>query len=434
MYGRVVGLPSPDCEPIHHAPTACDAAPKRLCDDPQVVRPSASIAPEPVREGAPFRAILSTVTTRPPRAMPVDLSLRQHNFSAGPGALAAEVLDEVREEFPVYPGLGASIVEVSHRSGAYTEVTERAVSRLRSLLGLGSDWHVLFLQSGASLQFHQVPLNLLLQDATADYLDTGEWSAKAIKEAQIVAKGRGAAVNVAASSREANYTYIPRPGEWQMTPGAAYVHYTSNNTIYGTEYHETPITDAPLVVDASSDFLSRPTDYARHAVVYAGAQKNIGPAGVTVVLVHDSALGKIDGLPTLLDYRTHAAKLYHTPPVFAVYMVDKVLGWIERHGGLAGMEERNRAKAEHLYGALDATDFYRAPVRPDSRSRMNVVFRLPTEELEARFIDEAKGEGFLALKGYRTVGGIRASIYNAVEPRSVERLVDFMRDFERRNG
>lgn len=366
--------------------------------------------------------------------MPADPSTRLHNFSAGPGALPAEVLDEVRAELPVYPGLGASIAEVSHRSGAYTEITERAVARLRSLLGLGAEWHVLFLQSGASLQFHQVPLNLLTAGATADYLDTGEWSAKAIKEAQIVARGRGATVNVAASSREAGYTYIPRPGEWTMTPGAAYVHYTSNNTIYGTQYHETPITDAPLVVDASSDFLSRPTDYRGHAVVYAGAQKNIGPAGATVALVHDSALGHVDGLPTLLDYRTHAGKLYHTPPVLAVYMVDKVLGWIERNGGLAGMAERNRVKADRLYGALDASAFYRALVRPDSRSLMNVVFRLPSEDLEARFVDEAKAEGLLALKGYRTVGGIRASIYNAVEPRSVDLLVDFMRDFERRNG
>lgn len=365
---------------------------------------------------------------------PADLSTRQHNFSAGPGALPTEVLEEVRDEFPVFPGLGASIVEVSHRSAAYTEITERAASRLRSLLGLGDAWHALFLQGGASMQFHQVPMNLLGAGQTADYLDTGEWSHKAIKEARIVAAMRDARVTVAASSAEADYTYIPPPGEWTMTPGAAYVHYTSNNTIYGTEYAEPPRTDAPLVCDASSDFLSRPVDYDRHVVVYAGAQKNIGPAGATVVLVCDDALGRVEGLPTMLDYKTHAAKLFNTPPVFAVYVIDKVLGWIERNGGLAGIAERNRAKADLLYGTLDATDFYRPTVREDSRSLMNVCFRLPTEDLEARFIAEAKDAGLLALKGYRTVGGVRASIYNAVELSSVEALVAFMRHFESRNG
>ena len=370
--------------------------------------------------------------TAPTSAAPA--ALRQHNFSAGPGALPTEVLEEVRDEFPVYPGLGSSIVEVSHRSAAYTEITERAVGRLRSLLGLGDAWHVLFLQGGASMQFHQVPMNLLKAGETADYLDTGEWARKAVKEAKIVAAMRDAHVNVAASSAEAGYTYIPPPSEWRMTPGAAYLHYTSNNTIYGTEYDAPPRTDAPLVCDASSDFLSRPVDYDRHLVVYAGAQKNIGPAGATVVLVHDDAQGHVADLPTMLDYQTHTAKLFNTPPVFAVYMIDKVLGWIERNGGLEGIAERNRAKADHLYGALDASDFYRPTVREDSRSLMNVCFRLPSEDLEARFIAEAKNAGLLALKGYRTVGGVRASIYNAVELESVQALVAFMRHFEARNG
>ncbi len=376
--------------------------------------------------------MLQPVSLETPAA---DLNLRQHNFSAGPGALPAEVLEEVRDEATCYPGLGASIIEVSHRSGAYTEIAERAKSRLKSLLGLGDDWHVLFLQSGASLQFHQVPLNFLAPGGVASYLDTGAWSAKAIEEAEIVARDRGATVNVAASSAEADYTYIPTPSDWRVDPATAWLHFTSNNTIYGTQFHEAPIVDVPLVCDASSDFLSRPIDTDRYGLIYAGAQKNIGPAGVTVVLVQDDFLKtRQPGLPTLLDYGTHAAKLFHTPPVFAVYMVDKVLAWVERNGGLDGMVERNRAKVDRLYGAIDATDFYRGTARPDSRSHMNVTFRLPSDELEAQFIEETRHEGLLALKGYRTVGGIRASIYNAVEPRSVELLVEFMRQFEERYG
>lgn len=366
---------------------------------------------------------------------PADLDRRQHNFSAGPGALPTEVMEEVRDELPCYPGLGASIAEVSHRSAAYTEIHERAKARLRSLLGLGSDWHVLFLQSGASLQFYQAPLNLLPRGGVASYLDTGAWSAKAIREAETVARDRDARVSVAASSADADYTYVPKPGDWDVDPDAAYLHFTSNNTIYGTQFHEEPFVDMPLVCDASSDFLSRPIDVRRYGVIYAGAQKNIGPAGVTVVLVRDDVLeARPDGLPTLLDYGTHAKKLFHTPPVLAVYVVDKVLGWIERHGGLDGMVERNRAKVDRLYGALDASDFYTGTARPDSRSHMNVTFRLPSEDLEARFLEHAAREGLLALKGHRSVGGVRASIYNAVEPASVEALVEFMRAFEARNG
>jgi len=366
---------------------------------------------------------------------PADLNLRQHNFSAGPGSLPTDVLEEVRDELPVFSGLGASIAEVSHRSGAYTEIHERAKSRLASLLGLGDDWHVLFLQGGASMQFHQVPLNFLPPGGTVSYLDTGAWSAKAIKEAEIVARDRDGTVQVAASSRDADYTYIPRPSEWTVGPDAAYLHFTSNNTIYGTQFHETPICDAPLVCDMSSDFLSRPVDVERYGLIYAGAQKNIGPAGVTAVLVRDDVLqSRAQGPPTMLDYGTHAAKLFNTPPVFAIYIVDKVLGWIERHGGLPGMVDRNEAKVSRLYGALDASDFYRPTVREDSRSHMNVTFRLPDEDLEARFLEDAAHEGLLALKGHRSVGGIRASIYNAVEPRSVELLVEFMRRFEATYG
>lgn len=367
--------------------------------------------------------------------MPADLDRRQHNFSAGPGALPQEVLDEARDELPAYPGAGASILEISHRSKAYTAVHERVGERLRSLLGLGAGWHVLLLQGGASMQFHQVPLNFLRDGRTAAYLDTGAWSAKAITEAEIVAAHHGGTVVTAGSSADADYSYIPRPSEWRVPADAHYLHYTSNNTIYGTQFAETPIVDMPLVCDASSDFLSRPIDVEKHGLIYAGAQKNIGPAGVTAVLVREDFLAtRAENLPTMLDYGTHAKKLFNTPPVFAIYLVDKVLAWIERNGGLAGMVERNRAKTDRLYGAIDASDFYRGTVRPDSRSSMNVTFRLPNEELEARFIEEAALQGLLNLKGYRTVGGVRASIYNAVSPQAVEALVDFMRQFEADHG
>ena len=372
------------------------------------------------------------VSTDTPAA---DLGRRQHNFSAGPGALPTEVLEELRDELPVFPGVGASMVEISHRSPAYSEVHERAVARVKSLLGLGDGWHVLFLQGGASMQFHQVPLNFLPPGGTAGYLDTGSWSAKAVTEAQIVGRTRGATATVVASSKDAGYTHIPTPGEWTVDPDSAYLHFTSNNTIYGTQFRDEPVVDMPLVCDASSDFLSRPLDVERYGLIYAGAQKNVGPAGATVVLVQDDFLQtRQPDLPTMLDYGTHTAKLFNTPPVFAVYLIDKVLGWIERHGGLEGMVERNQAKADRLYGALDASDFYSTPVRPDSRSLMNVVFRLPSEDLEAQFLADAKHEGLMALKGYRSVGGVRASIYNAVEPASVEALVDFMRRFEASRG
>ena len=360
---------------------------------------------------------------------------RLHNFSAGPGALPTDVLLEVRDELPVYRDVGASIMEISHRSGAYTEVHEGAVERLKSLLSLDSRWHVLFLQGGASLQFYQVPLNFLPEGGVADYLNTGAWSKKAIKEARIVADERGATVNVAATSEPDAFSYIPNAGDWETNPEAAYLHFTSNNTIYGTQFAEEPEAGNFLVCDASSDFLSRPIDTDRYGLIYAGAQKNIGPAGVTVVLVRDDLLeNRRQPLPTMLDYGTHTAKLFNTPPVFAVYLVEKVLRWIESNGGLGGMAARNSAKADTLYGAIDATDFYRGTARLDSRSQMNVTFRLPTEELEKQFVEEAKGEGLLALKGYRTVGGIRASLYNAISQEAVDALVGFMDTFEKQNG
>ena len=392
--------------------------------------PSGAIEPAP-----PPSLLLAMMQPVSYENAPVDLDQRQHNFSAGPGALPVEVLEEVRAELPVYPGLGASVMEVSHRSPAYSEIHERAVSRMKGLLGMGDAWHVVFLQGGASMQFHQVPLNFLPEGGSADYLDTGAWSSKAIEEARVVGARRSAGPNVAASSADADYAHIPDPADWALDPDAAYLHFTSNNTIYGTQFASEPEADVPLVCDASSDFLSRPLDVGRYGLIYAGAQKNIGPAGATAVLIREDFLERRRaGLPTMLDYGTHTAKLFNTPPVFAVYVIDKVLGWIEANGGLAGMVERNRAKAEALYGALNASDFYRPTVREGSRSAMNVTFRLPSEDLEARFLQEAKGHGLLGLKGHRSVGGVRASIYNAVSPGSVDALVAFMKHFEAAHG
>ena len=360
---------------------------------------------------------------------------RLHNFSAGPGTLPHSVIEEVKAELPVYGTVGASIMEISHRSPAYDAVDQGAKQHLRDLLGLGNEWHVLFLQGGASMQFHQVPLNFLPEGGSADYLDTGEWARKALKEAQIVGKGRNATARAAASSEDQNYSYIPDAGSWDLGDGAAYLHYTSNNTIFGTQFADEPEAAVPLVCDASSDFLSRPISVDRYGLIYAGAQKNIGPAGVAVVLVKDDFLQtRRGGIATMLDYGTHAAKMFNTPPVFAVYIVEKVLRWLKDQGGIAGIQERNDRKAKVLYEAIDATDFYRGTAREDSRSKMNVTYRIADESLEPIFIEEAKKEGLLALKGHRSVGGLRASIYNACEPESVEALVQFMREFERTRG
>ena len=360
---------------------------------------------------------------------------RLHNFSAGPGTLPLAVMEEVKAELPVYDDVGSSIMEISHRSPAYSQVDAEAKQHLRDLLGLGDDWHILFLQGGASMQFHQVPLNFLPDGGSADYLNTGAWSKKAIKEAKIVGEGWDAGPHVVASSEDENFSYIPDRDGWELDDDAAYLHFTSNNTIFGTQFATEPEANVPLVCDASSDFLSRPIAVEKYGLIYAGAQKNIGPAGVTVVLVKDDFLQRRrDGLPTLLDYKTHAAKIFNTPPVFAVYMVEKVLRWLQAQGGLDSIQERNDAKAKMLYDAIDATDFYRGTAREDSRSTMNVTYRIADESLEPVFIEQAKKEGLLALKGHRSVGGLRASIYNACEPASVEALVQFMQEFERKNG
>ena len=355
---------------------------------------------------------------------------REYNFSAGPGTLPEDILLELKNELPAYEDIGASVIEISHRSATYTNIAESARSRLRKLLGLGREWHILFLQGGASMQFYQVPLNFLAPEDHADYLVTGTWSVKAVKEAKQVVQ-----INEAASSKDKNFSYIPAPSSWELNPDAKYLHYTSNNTISGTQFHDEPAVNVPLVCDASSDFLSRPMELDRYGLIYAGAQKNIGPAGVTVVLVKDSFLEqRRDNLPTMLDYGTHTAKLFNTPPVFAVYMVEKVLRWLEGKGGISGIEKINEEKSNRLYGKIDGSDFYHGTAAEDSRSQMNVCFRLPSEELEAQFVSEAAAAGLQALKGHRSVGGIRASIYNACPLVAVDALVSFMGDFERKNG
>jgi len=355
---------------------------------------------------------------------------RLYNFCAGPAALPLPVLEELQEELPVYHHEGASMLEISHRSDAYDAVEESARHRIKSLLGLDDAWQVLFLQGGASMQFHQVPLNMLPPDGSADYLLTGRWSENALEEAQLLGTARAAT-----SSADKNHTYIPEVTPDVLDPDAAYVHFTSNNTIYGTQYRTAPAADVPLVVDASSDFLSRPMDMDRYGLIYAGAQKNVGPAGVVIVLVKDSFLAQRNQpLPTMLDYGTHARKRFNTPPVFAIYLVEKVMRWLESHGGVGAMAQRNEQKAARLYNRIDRTDFYTGTTRIADRSLMNATFSTPSEALDTQFCREAEAAGLLALKGHRSVGGIRASIYNACPPEAVEALVQFMDHFEAVNG
>lgn len=357
---------------------------------------------------------------------------RVHNFSAGPAALPLEVLKTAQQELLDYQNTGTSIMEVSHRGKEYTEVNEQAKERLTNILGLGDDFEVLFLQGGASTQFMQVPYNFLGDDESADYINTGAWSKKAIKEAKLFGN-----VNIPFSGEGGSFAHIPTSDELSLNPDARYVHFTSNNTIFGTQFPTEPETNGvPLVCDASSDFLSRPIDIQKYGLIYAGAQKNLGPAGVTVVIVRKDFLKDVSrtDIPTILKYQTHAEKLFHTPPTFAVYLVNLVLGWVQEKGGVSYFKQENAKKAELLYQTIDADDFYNGTTEKDSRSKMNVTFRLPTEELEQTFLTEAKSNDLVALKGHRSVGGIRASIYNACTIESVEALTDFMNDFRKNNG
>jgi phosphoserine aminotransferase len=358
---------------------------------------------------------------------------RIYNFAAGPAVLPLPVLEEMQRDLVSLPGVGMSILEISHRSDTFEAVLARAEADIRTLGTIPPNYKVLFLQGGASTQFSMVPMNLLTPGGTADYIDSGSWAEKAIKEAK-----KAGTVNVAATTKEENYSRVPKQAELKLTPGAAYVHMTSNNTIEGTEFKELPdVGGAPLVNDTSSDMFSRPIDVDRHALIYSGAQKNMGPAGVTVVIVRDDMLARSQkSLPTMMNYAVHAenGSMYNTPPVFAVYALGLVMKWLIGHGGLPAIAAVNQRKAEKLYAEIDRTGFYRGTAHKDCRSLMNVTFRLSSEELEKRFIKESTAAGLDGLKGHRSVGGMRASIYNAFPEDGVDALVAFMREFERKAG
>jgi phosphoserine aminotransferase len=357
---------------------------------------------------------------------------RCYNFCAGPAALPEPVLETARDELLDWHGKGLSLMEMSHRSAEVVGVAQAAETTLRELLGVGDDYAVLFLQGGASTQFSAVPLNLLGGGTAADYVNTGQWSKKAIAEAR-----RYCEVNVAASSENTNFSTIPPEAGWQLGENAAYLHYTPNETIGGVEFFWTPQVDVPLVVDMSSTILSRPIDVSRYGVIYAGAQKNIGPAGLTLVIVRRDLLGRADPkCPAMLDWQLAAdnESMYNTPPTFALYLAGLVFDWLVDQGGLDAMGQVNRRKAEKLYAAIDNSDFYANPVELASRSLMNVPFTLADDGLDKAFLQESEAAGLLNLKGHRSVGGMRASIYNAVSEAAVDALIDFMHDFERRYG
>jgi phosphoserine aminotransferase len=358
---------------------------------------------------------------------------RIYNFSSGPAVLPVPVLEQIQRDLIALPGVGMSIMEVSHRSKVFEDVIQKAEADIRSLAGIPSNYKVLFLQGGASLQFSMVPLNLLTPGSTADYIVTGSWTDKAAKEAKKVG-----AVNIAASTEADNFSRIPKQGELKLTAGAAYAHITSNNTIEGTQWHTLPdVGDAPLVSDASSDLFCRPIDVSRFGLIYAGAQKNLGPSGVTLVIVREDLMTRSTRqLHTMLNYAVHAenGSLYNTPPSFAIYTLGLVMRWLIDRGGLEAIGGVNARKAAKLYAELDRTGFWRPTASHEDRSLMNVTFRLATEELEKKFVKESTAAGFDGLKGHRSVGGMRASIYNAFPEEGVDALIEFMREFERQNG
>lgn len=358
---------------------------------------------------------------------------RVFNFSAGPAALPEEVLQQARDEMLDWHGRGMSVMEMSHRSKEFVSIAAEAEADLRELLSVPDNYKVLFMQGGAAGQFSAVPLNLLRGKKTADYVLTGQWSKKAIEEAK-----RYCEVNTAASGADSNFMSVPPRDEWRLDPNAAYVHYTPNETISGVEFHEIPdVGDTPLVADMSSTILSRPIDVSRYGLIYAGAQKNIGPAGLTVVIVREDLLGgAAETTPTILNYQVQADadSMYNTPPTYAWYLAGLVFKWLKAKGGLSAMAEINRRKAEKLYAAIDNSEFYRNPVDPAYRSWMNVPFLLADENLNSTFLEQAKEAGLETLSGHRSVGGMRASIYNAMPEAGVDRLIEFMAEFARRHG
>ena len=358
---------------------------------------------------------------------------RIFNFSAGPAVLPVPVLEEAQRELLSLPGVGMSVMEISHRSKTFDAILASAESGIRELLSVPDNYRILFLQGGASLQFSMIPMNFLPADGIADYVLTGSWGKKALKEAK-----RTGNVNVAATMADGGFTRVPNNDEINLTPNASYVHITSNETIEGVQWKREPDTGSvALVCDASSDILSRAIPVDKYGLIYAGAQKNIGPSGVTLVIIREDLLQRIpDGLHTMLDYRTHVENnsLYNTPNTWGIYIISLVCKWIKGKGGIAGMERENDDKARLLYDAIDGTGFYRGHADVDCRSTMNVTYRLPSEELEKKFTSEATAQGLDGLKGHRSVGGIRASIYNAFPRAGVEALVSFMKEFERKNG
>jgi phosphoserine aminotransferase len=358
---------------------------------------------------------------------------RIYNFSAGPAVLPEPVLAQAAAEMLDWHGSGMSVMEMSHRGKEFIAIAAEAERDLRELMAIPASYKVLFLQGGATLQFAAIPLNLLRGKASADYVNTGEWSKKAIKEAKRYGK-----VNVAASSEDRNFSYAPKQSAWKLDPNAAYVHVTTNETIGGVEFHWTPDTGAvPLVADMSSHILSRPMDVSKFGLIYAGAQKNIGPAGLTIVIVREDLIGQARAdTPSVLDYKAQAdaESMLNTPATYGIYVAGLVFRWLKERGGLAQMEKENRAKAAVLYDYLDQTEFYYSPVARDDRSLMNVPFRLKNEALDEAFLKGAKASGLDQLKGHRSVGGMRASIYNAMPVEGVRALVDYMKAFAKKHG
>jgi phosphoserine aminotransferase len=362
------------------------------------------------------------------------MSNRVFNFNPGPSTLPLDVLKKAQQELLDFQGSGMSVMEISHRSPEYDKVHNAAIASAKSLMNLDDSFKVLFVGGGASSQFAHIPFNFLGKDKTAAYVDTGTWSTKAIKEAGLFGN-----VHLAGSSKDDGYTFIPSQDDLDIPADAAYLHITTNNTIKGTQYHYIPETgDIPLVADMSSDILSMQTDFSKYSMIYAGAQKNLGPSGVTMIIIRESMLDRIvNEVPTMFDYRTHVTKnsLFNTPPTFPIYMVKLVFDWIQEQGGLKAVEETNRKKKDLVYALIDDyPDFFRGPVVQDSRSWMNVALRLPSEELEQKMIAEGKAAGFIGLKGHRSVGGIRVSIYNAMTLEGVEKVTDFMKTFMQANS
>jgi phosphoserine aminotransferase len=357
-----------------------------------------------------------------------------YNFSAGPAVIPKEVLLQAQAELPDWRGSGMSVMEMSHRGKEYMNIQAEAEADLRELMGIPANYKILFLQGGASLQFAMIPMNLLRGKTSADYLNTGEWSKKAIGEAK-----KFCTVNVVATGTDTNFSSIPAFESWKRNAEAAYLHFTPNETIGGVEFNWLPEAgNVPLVADMSSNILSRPVDVSKYGLIYAGAQKNIGPAGLTVVIVRDDLIGQtVAGTPTMMDYKTHADNdsMYNTPPTYGIYIAGLVFKWLKKNGGIAAMEKTNIAKAELLYAAIDASNgFYNCPVALSDRSRMNIPFTLKDAALDSSFLKQAEARGLLQLKGHRSVGGMRASIYNAMPLEGVQALVDFMNEFAGKNS